>query len=92
MTITHDKDACTLYLFDEQGHEVGHIMYRIGSGGELRATHTKVFPSFEGKGYALVLVNALVEYAEQQNLKIVPVCSYVARCFERDPERYSSVM
>lgn len=91
MKIDHNVDMCTFFLLDDEGHEVGHITYRIDSEDELRATHTKVQPGHNGRGYAGLLLDALADYAKSQDAKIVPVCSYVEQSFDKNPERYASV-
>lgn len=91
MRTEHNVDTCTIALLGDEGQELGHIIYRVGDEGELRATHTKVHPEYNGKGYAALLLDALIEYAESQDAKIVPVCSYVVQCFDKDPERYATI-
>ena len=92
MQVKHDASKYTFILLDDADQEIGYLSYRLGSEGELRATHTKVDPRHEGKGYAGLLLDALVAYAQSQNLKIVPVCSYVVRAFDKNPDRYASVI
>lgn len=62
--------------------------YRI-NGERILFTHTEVPPEFRGKGIAEKLVLAGFAFARQNNLKIVPVCSYVVRVLERHPDYQS---
>lgn len=55
-------------------------------GGIRHAEHTYVPPSHRGKGVAEELVKAMVADARQQDFKIAPDCSYVARYFDRHQE------
>lgn len=50
------------------------------------AEHTGVPPDFRSSGLALKLVERLIADARQENLKIVPACSYVAAQFRRHPD------
>ncbi|GAA4914929.1 GNAT family N-acetyltransferase [Mucilaginibacter defluvii] len=61
------------------------------TGGRLAVFHTEVFPEFEGKGFAKLLLNELVRYAIEKNVKIVPLCPYVNAQFRRHPSEYESV-
>ena len=54
-------------------------------------TRTYVPPELRGRGIAEKVVRAALEHARQENLKVVPACSYVAAFFERNPE-YSSLL
>jgi uncharacterized protein len=46
-------------------------------GSVMRMTHTFVHPSLEGRGIAAQLVQAALQWAREQGLKVDPVCSYV---------------
>lgn len=74
------------------GVSAGEIDYTIEANGSLCATHTIVDPAFSGKGYAALLVDALVTFAEQEKVNIIPACSYVAARFAKDPEKYKNVI
>ena len=49
-------------------------------------THTEVDPAYGGQGIAGRLVAAVVEAARAEDMKIVPVCSYAVRQFEKHAE------
>ncbi|GGB10746.1 N-acetyltransferase [Macrococcus hajekii] len=46
--------------------------------------HTFVDPSLRGQGIAKQLVDKVVDYARENNLVIVPACSYARVVMERD--------
>lgn len=52
----------------------------------LALTHTEVDPSLEGQGIGSKLVEEVLEYAERNNLKIVPLCPFVAAYITRHPD------
>lgn len=60
-------------------------------GAKLAVYHTEVNPEHEGKGFAKILLEKLVSYAEDNNLKIVPLCPYVNAQFRRYPEKYDYI-
>lgn len=92
MEITHNSQKRQFHLRNDRGEEVGNIGYMRGSGGELYATHTHVHPVHRGKGYAALLLDALAGYAEEQGDAIVPLCSYVADAFKKQPDKYAAVI
>lgn len=57
----------------------------------LTVFHTEVDDSLKGKGIAGTLLNAMVDYARGNNLKVVPLCPYVLAQFKRRPEQYKDV-
>lgn len=57
----------------------------------LTVYHTEVDPAYEGRGFAKSLLVALVGYAHEKELKVVPLCPYVRAQFQRNPEIYQDV-
>jgi predicted GNAT family acetyltransferase len=57
--------------------------------GTLVFTHTFVPPELRGRGVAEALVRSGLEFAKEQNVRVVPACSYVARFIERHREYQS---
>lgn len=57
----------------------------------LTVYHTEVNPAHEGKGFAKLLLNQLIAYAEEHQLKILPLCPYVHLQFRRHPEQYKAI-
>ena len=53
--------------------------------------HTEVSEKLRGLGIAPKLLNRLVQYARDNNLKIVPLCPFVHAQFKRHPEQYEDV-
>lgn len=59
--------------------------YRL-STGRMHITHTGVPRPLEGRGIAAALVQHALTWARQEQLKVDPVCSYVAVYLRRHPE------
>ncbi|WPR77299.1 GNAT family N-acetyltransferase [Algoriphagus sp. NG3] len=58
--------------------------------GKLRVYHTEVNKAYEGKGFAKLLLQQLVSYARENNLRIIPLCPYVLAQFKRYPNDYAN--
>ncbi|MBZ9650038.1 N-acetyltransferase [Sphingobium sp. 3R8] len=54
--------------------------------GALVFTHTQVPEALEGQGVGSRLVKAALADARAQNLKVVPLCEFVAAYIERHPQ------
>lgn len=59
--------------------------------GKLRVYHTEVNAAYEGKGFAKLLLDQLVSYARDNDLRIIPLCPYVLAQFKRHPADYADV-
>jgi len=55
-------------------------------GDLLVMHHTEVPPALQGQGVAGVLVQATLDWARQQGLRVRPGCSYVAAYMRRNPQ------
>ncbi|WP_027380553.1 GNAT family N-acetyltransferase [Chryseobacterium daeguense] len=60
-------------------------------GKKLTVYHTEVNDEYAGKGFAKLLLDKLVSYARENDLKILPLCSYVHAQFKKHPEEYNDV-
>lgn len=75
----------------ENGAEIGQIRYVdvAGAGAAGAADRvmvsTEVSEDYAGQGLAAELTQAAVEDAVSQSMKIVPVCPYVTKWFEKNP-------
>ena len=58
----------------------GELTYVFDENHNLVAEHTRVGEEHKGKGFG----NALVQYARAEKIKVLPVCSFVKKVFERD--------
>lgn len=55
-------------------------------GGKIFLTHTEVPKSLEGKGIGSVIVKLAYENIKARELKLVPLCPFVAAYVKRHPE------
>lgn len=72
------------FLLNEANQRIAEISYVWRSEGIIVADHTWVDDSLRGQGAARKLLDVLVEFAREKQLKIVPSCSYVDVMFKRD--------
>jgi len=78
------------YMEDEIGI-TSELRYSSLEKGVLIIDHTETRIEFKGKGYASKLVKKSVDYARENNYKIVPGCSYAKAHFDRHKE-YEDVL
>jgi len=55
-------------------------------GDKIIFSHTEVPEALEGNGIASKLAQTALEYARTENLKVMPLCPYVAAYIRRHPE------
>ncbi|UWY26677.1 GNAT family N-acetyltransferase [Flavobacterium sp. TR2] len=70
----------------EDGKEAGKMTYTWAGDSKFIIDHTEVSPDFNGKGVGKKLVMAAVDYARNNNLKIIPLCPFAKSVFDKVPE------
>ncbi|GAB3503909.1 GNAT family N-acetyltransferase [Spirosoma knui] len=68
------------------GDKLSVVEYQHVDVETLALTHTEVDPSLEGQGVGSHLVKGVLEYAERNALKIVPLCPFVSVYLKRHPD------
>ncbi|TCM68662.1 hypothetical protein EC844_10438 [Acinetobacter calcoaceticus] len=72
------------FLVNSEQKPIAEISYAWSGTDQIIANHTWVDDSLRGQGVARQLLDALVSFAREKNLKIVATCSYVVVMFKRD--------
>ncbi len=85
MQVTHNQQAQCFELVVD-GHRA-HLDYRSLPDGRLDYHHTFVPDELRGRGIAAVLTRAALDYAGEQQLEVVPSCSYVEVFIRRQQGR-----
>lgn len=67
------------------GRHAGELTYRL-QAGVMVILHTGVDPALQGQGIAAALVRFALAHARAHELKVRPLCSYVAAYMQRHPE------
>ena len=74
-----------IVAIDENGTEAGKCLFTIHEG-YWSIDHTYVNPDYRGRNIAENLVDGIVTEARKAGVKILPVCSYALKQFERKEE------
>ena len=59
------------------------------SGNRIAFTHTQVPPDLRGQGIGGALAKSALDYAGENQLLVLPFCSFVADYIERNPKYLS---
>jgi predicted GNAT family acetyltransferase len=76
-------------IYDED-KKVGEMIFAI-QGKDLTVYHTEVDQEEEGKGYAKLLFDEMIKFARENNLLVIPLCSYVHLQFKRQATIYNDI-
>ena len=87
-TVIHDEKVNRFEVF-ESG-QIAYLQYEE-KDGVLDILHTMVPPQLEGMGIAADLTTAAARYAEINQLKIKPTCSFAKTYFIRHKDKRQCV-
>ncbi len=83
-------NGTTFFSLMIDGRKVASMIVTI-TPGILTAGNTGVDLSQRRNGYGKKLVDAVVDYARKNNLKVIPDCGFVAMTFNKHPELYGDI-
>ncbi len=83
LTITHDEQA-KRFEISIDGH-TGYISYQERDD-TLVYDHTIVPQELGGRGIGSALVKHALNYAREQNKKVIPQCSFVSSYISKHPD------
>ena len=73
------------FELDTEG-KLSVVDYQNVDDETLALVHTEVDESLEGQGVGSHLVEGVLQYVEQNNLKIVSVCPFISTYLKRHPD------
>ncbi|ANZ34526.1 GNAT family N-acetyltransferase [Staphylococcus carnosus] len=79
------------YIGDSEEQPEAEITFVPAGEDKIDVNHTGVSGSLEGQGIGTQLVKRVVEYAKENNLKIIPSCPFAKKVIEETPE-FQSVL
>ncbi len=79
------------FVIQENGNRKAEMAYTNAGTGKIIIAHTFVEDVFRGENIGRDLVKAGVDFARENNLKIIPLCPFANSEFEKHPE-YADVL
>ena len=80
-----DGSKCYFYV-SVDGKQEGKMTFVFAGNDKIIIYHTEVNPGNNGKGYGKKMVDKAVEYAREKNIKIIPLCPFAKKVFDKTPE------
>lgn len=87
MEIQHQKTGSKgAFFVAEAGEHLAEMTYTMAGPEKMIIDHTEVSEKLSGQGVGKKMVLAAVEYARQNQLKILPLCPFAKSVFGKTPE------
>ena len=81
--VIHEKENERFVIYVE-GNEV-YVEYKMRNN-KIDLNHTFTHPALRGKGLAAHVVRAALEFAKENNMRVIPTCSYVQSFIAKNDE------
>jgi predicted GNAT family acetyltransferase len=79
-----ELDGTHEFVLRIDGERFGFLEFTRPDGGVMRIEHVEVDPELRGTGLGRQLVEKAVGFARDNDLKVVPICSYARAVIQRD--------
>lgn len=74
------------FIAKYSGVQAGLMTYTWAGEDKFIIDHTEVEPAFNGKGIGKDMLLKAVEFARDNNVKIIPLCPFAAATFKKNPD------
>lgn len=74
------------FYIEIEGKQEAMMTFVFAGEDKIIIDHTEVNPGNEGKGFGKKMVTKAVEYARENNLKIIPLCPFAKSVFDKMAE------
>lgn len=92
MDIQHEHNSNKgRFFYEVDGIQKAEMTYSQAGNDKIIIDHTEVDESLQGEGIGYKLVEASVNYAREQKIKILPLCPFAAAVFKKKSD-YSDVL
>jgi uncharacterized protein len=85
------RDKNRFYIGEDAEHAIAEITFVPTGEDKMIIDHTYVSEILKGQGVGNQLVNKVVEFARQENKKIIPLCPFAKRVMTKTDE-YKDVL
>ena len=80
----NDKNG--FFYIEIDGRKQAKLTFVFNDDEKITINHTEVNEGNNGKGFGKMLIAKAVEYARENNLKIIPLCSFAKSVIDKTPE------
>lgn len=92
MDIQHEESNTKgAFFIEKDGERIAEMTYSKNGDYRIIIDHTEVSEAYKGENLGKKLVFRGVEFARENNLKVLPLCPYARVVFRRNKEEFAHV-
>lgn len=69
-----------------EGQKVAKMTFVFAGEGTIIIDHTEVNPGHNGKGFGKKMLEKIIAFAREKDIKIVPLCPFAKSVFDKTPD------
>ena len=73
------------FFVEEEGKRVAQLTYTV-AGTKIILDHTEIDDSLRGTGTGRKLVAAAVDWAREEDVRLMPLCPFARSVFDKTPD------
>lgn len=81
-----EENAKGMFIMTIAGEDAANMTYSRMDANNVIVDHTAVAPTMKGKGVGKQIVQHLVDWARENNQKVLPLCPFAKSVIDRNPE------
>jgi uncharacterized protein len=74
------------FYIDVNGKHEAMMTFVFAGKDKIIIDHTEVNSTFSGKGFGKKMVEKAVDFARSEQIKIIPLCPFAKKVFDKIPE------
>lgn len=87
MDIQHKDDGKNgSFYIESEGQTLAEMTYVWTGPGMIIIDHTEVSPALAGQGAGKQMLAKAIEFVQEKNVKIIPLCPFAKSVFDKTPE------
>ncbi|MCB0669998.1 MAG: N-acetyltransferase [Saprospiraceae bacterium] len=72
------------FFIEESGDRLAAMEFSMAGTDKMIIDHTEVDDRLRGKGAGRILLNHLVDFVRENNIKVIPLCPFARSVFQKD--------
>lgn len=73
------------FFIENGGKKIAEITFVMAGSNKMIIDHTEVGDKLRGQGVGRKLLNELITYVRDEQIKVLPLCPYAKSQFDKDP-------
>ncbi|MCX8649717.1 N-acetyltransferase [Gilliamella sp. B2776] len=79
MSLSYLEDIDRFYVCDAKHQQIAEMTFTRLGQNQATINHTYIAPDYRGQGIAEKLLDLVVKKLQQENRKIIPICSFAIK-------------